>query len=120
LFLAAAFESLRQPEWRMRAAAAVIVLQVACLEHNLITWRGVARIAQQACDSVSASLSGNQKTVRVEDLPNVLRGVYFFHKGMPDCLEVGHGIDIHRVREDKADLVYRWDPRAEKVGLAER
>ena len=51
----------------------------------------------------------------VLDLPNVLRGVYFFHKGMPDCLEIGHGINIHRVRDSQADITYRWDPRSETV-----
>jgi hypothetical protein len=64
---------------------------------------------------VAASLEGNQKTVTVLDLPNVLRGVYFFHKGMPDCLEVGHGIDLRRVREDHADVVFHWDPQSETV-----
>jgi hypothetical protein len=120
LFLATAVESMRRTEWRVPTAVAMMCLQTACLEHNLITWRGVARVADRACGSVAASLNGNQKTVTVLDLPNVLRGVYFFHKGMPDCLEIGHGIDIRRVREENADLVYRWDPRNETVGLAER
>jgi len=120
LFLATALEALRRREWCIPAAAAIICLQIACLEHNLVIWRGVAIVAQQACDSVAAALAGNQKTVTVEDLPNVLRGVYFFHKGMPDCLEIGHGVDIRRVREEKADLFYRWDPRSESIHLADR
>ncbi len=116
LFLAAELQSLRNAHWRMPAAIAIIVFQTACLEHNLITWRGVALVARQACDSVAASLAGNQKTVTVLDLPNVLRGVYFFHKGMPDCLEVGHGVDIRRVHEDQpADITFRWDPHTETV-----
>ena len=117
LFLGVALERLRRVQWRIPAAVAVIVFQAACLEHNLITWNGVAQIAKQACDSVAASLEGNRKTVTVLDLPNVLRGVYFFHKGMPDCLEVGHGIDIRRVRDDNADLVFRWDPGTQTVGM---
>ena len=115
LFLAAALETLRHLKWRVPAAIAIMVFQTACLEHNLLTWRGVALVARQACDSVAASLAGNGKTVTVLDLPNVLRGVYFFHKGMPDCLEVGHGIDIRRVTEDHADLVFHWDPQSETV-----
>ncbi len=115
LFLGAALETLRKSEWRIPAALAIICFQTACLEHNLITWRGVANVAERACDSVAASLQGNQRTVTVLDLPNVLRGVYFFHKGMPDCLEVGHGIDIRRVREDHADLVFQWDAQSEIV-----
>ena len=117
LFLAAALERLRTIEWRIPAALALIAFHVACLEHNLIIWRGVALVAKQACDSVAASLEGNRKTVAVLDLPNVLRGVYFFHKGMPDCLEVGHGIDIHRVREEHADLDFRWDAQSERVSM---
>jgi hypothetical protein len=115
LFLAALLERLRRAEWRVPAALAIIAFQVACLEHNLLVWRGVALVAEKACDSVAASLATNQKTVTVLDLPNVLRGVYFFHKGMPDCLEIGHGIDIRRVREKGADLVFRWDPQSETV-----
>ena len=115
LFLAAAAETLRKIEWRIPAAIAIMVFQTACLEHNLLTWRGVAWAARNACDAVAASLAGNRQTVTVLDLPNVLRGVYFFHKGMPDCLEVGHGIDIRRVREDHADLVFHWDPQSETV-----
>jgi hypothetical protein len=115
LFLAATLESLRRPAWRVPAAIAIMVFQLACLEHNLLNWRGVALVARQACDSVAASLEGNRKTVTVLDLPNVLRGVYFFHKGMPDCLEVGHGIDIRRVRENGADLTFRWDPQTETL-----
>ena len=115
LFLGAALEGLGKTEWRIPAAVAMICLQTACLEHNLITWRGVALVAQKACDSVAASLQGNRQTVTVLDLPNVLRGVYFFHKGMPDCLEIGHGIDIQRVRDDHADLIFHWDPPSETV-----
>jgi hypothetical protein len=118
LFLAAVLEGLRNSEWRIPLGLTVICFQTACLEHNLITWRGVALVAQQACDSVAASLEGNDRTVTVLDLPNVLRGVYFFHKGMPDCLEVGHGIDIRRVREDHADLIFQWNPRSETVQRA--
>ena len=112
LFLAAVLSRI---EWRIPAALALIAFQTACLEHNLLVWRGVAVVAQHACNSVAASLQGNAKTVTVLDLPNVLRGVYFFHKGMPDCLEIGHGIDIHRIRDDHADLVFQWDPGSETV-----
>ena len=115
IFLASVIQGLRKPDWRTPIAICLVAFQVACLEHNLITWRGVSLVAKQACDSVAAALQGNQQTVTVLDLPNDLRGVYFFHKGMPDCLEVGHGIDIRRVREDYADLVFRWDPQAEVV-----
>jgi hypothetical protein len=115
LFLASVIEDLRKSAWRIPVAIGLIAFQTACLEHNLITWRGVSLVAQQACDSVAAALQQNGKSVTVLDLPNDLRGVYFFHKGMPDCLEVGHGIDIHRVRDSNADLVFRWDPQTEAV-----
>jgi hypothetical protein len=115
LFLATVLQELRSPAWRIPVAAALMCFQAACLEHNLIVWRNVALVADRACDSVAASLQGNNKTVMVLDLPNVLRGVYFFHKGMPDCLEVGHGIDINRMREDHADVVFHWEPQADAV-----
>jgi hypothetical protein len=115
LFIAAVLQTLRKTDWRVPAAISILAFQVACLEHNLVVWRGVAEVARQACDSVAASLANNSKTVTVLDLPNVLRGVYFFHKGMPDCLEIGHGVDIRRVREDGTDLVFRWDAASETV-----
>ena len=109
LFVAAVLERLRKPEWRIPAAAAILCFQTACLEHNLITWHGVATIARQACDSVAGQLEGNQRTVKIETLPNVVRGVYFLHENMGDCLSVWHGIDAARIREDKADLTFHWD-----------
>jgi len=116
LFLAAALETLREPKWRVSAAFAVIAFQAACLEHNLIVWSGVAQVARTACDSVAASLADNSRTVTVLDLPSVLHGVYFLHdQGMPYCLELGHGIEARRVRDDNADLILRWDPRTEKI-----
>jgi hypothetical protein len=115
LFLAAALETLREPKWRVPAAIAILVFQTASLEHNLAIWRGVAQIVEKTCDSVAASLAGNTRTVTVLDLPNVLRGVYFLHEGMPYCLEVAHEIDNRRVREDNADFRLRWDPRSETL-----
>jgi hypothetical protein len=110
LFLSAVLERLPKTGWRVPAGVAIICFQTACLEHNLITWKGVALVAQQACDSVASSLQGNQRTVTIETLPNVVRGVYFLHEDMGDCLVVWHGIDAQRLRPENGDLVYRWDP----------
>jgi hypothetical protein len=116
LFLAAAVETLREPKWRVPVVIAVIVFQIACLEHNLIVWSGVAQVARNACDSVASSLDGNSDTAMVRDLPSVLRGVYFLHgEGMSYCLEITHGIDFRRVREDNADLNFHWDAESETV-----
>lgn len=115
LFLGVVLETLRKPEWRIPAALAIICFQTACLEHNLITWRGVALEARQTCDSVAAYLQGNSRTASVLDLPNALRGVYFLHTGMPQCLEFRYGIDVERIRPDHADLTLHWDDKSETV-----
>jgi hypothetical protein len=115
LFLGAVLENLRKADWRIPAALALVAFQAACLEHNLITWGRVARIGKQACDSVAASLEGNRKTVTIETLPNVVRGVYFLHENMGDCLVVWHGIDDARIVPDHGDVEYRWDPETSTI-----
>jgi hypothetical protein len=73
-------------------------------------------VAKNACDFVATSLDGNSDTVTVRDLPSVLRGVYFLRgEGMPYCLEITHGIDSRRVREDNGDVLFRWDGESETV-----
>jgi hypothetical protein len=99
LCLAALLETLCASGWRIPAAIAIMAFQVACLEHNLIIWREVAQTARRTCDSLAASLAGNNTTVTTRDLPNVLRGVYFSN-GMAECVELNHGIDPERVRRD--------------------
>jgi hypothetical protein len=115
LFLAAVLQTLQRPDWRIPAALAMICFQAACLQHNLITWRGIALIAQRACDTVAAAMEGNRLTVTVDDLPNVVRGVYFLHEDMGDCLTVWHGVDAKRLRENDTDVVFHWDPQSETV-----
>jgi hypothetical protein len=117
LFLAAALEGLRKIEWRIPSALAIICFQAACLEHNLITWRGVALVAKQACDSVAASMEGNHLTVTVLTLPNVVRGVYFLHEDMGDCLAVWHGIDKQRILAEHGDLLVQWDAQSDAVRI---
>lgn len=114
LFLAVTLDRLRTPQWQIPAALALIAFQGACLEHNLVIWRGVAREAQRACDSVAAALEPNQDTATILDLPNVRRGVYFLYHGFPDCLEVAHGIDSRRI-QDHGQMTFRWDTRTESV-----
>ena len=115
LFLAAALGAVRQPKWRLAAALAIVAFQTACLQHNLILWRGVAQEAERTCDSMASSLRNNSQTAVVLDLPIVLRGVYFLGNGMPECLELVHGIDSRRVLPSHADLIYRWDKKRETV-----
>jgi hypothetical protein len=107
--------TVEQPKWRLTAALAIIAFQAACLQHNLILWRGVAREAERTCDSIASSLRNNSQTAAVLDLPIVLRGVYFLGNGMPECLELVHGIDNRRVLSSHADLTYRWDKESETV-----
>ena len=115
LFLAFALQSLARPGWRLSAAMAIVVFQVACLEHNLIVWRGVAMAGEQACDSVAAALEGNRRSVTVQGLPNVLRGVYFFYTGMPECLEILHDVDPDRIRGRDGELVFQWDGKSDSM-----
>jgi hypothetical protein len=64
-------------------AAAILIFQVAALEHNLTIWNRVARMYAQACDE--AARNGRVPTT---DLPNVLDGIYFVKVGLPECVEM--------------------------------
>jgi hypothetical protein len=74
----------------------------------------VAQTARRTCDSLAASLTGNNAIVTTVDLPNVLRGVYFSN-GMAECVELLHGIDPERVRRNNTGVMVLWDAQSETL-----
>jgi len=86
LIFAAALEAAR-PRMMMGAAVAILVFQMAALEHNLIIWSGVSRLAERTCASVAAT----QGPAIISDPANTVDGVYFLHTGFRGCIEAAAG-----------------------------
>jgi hypothetical protein len=85
LLIAAGLSSL--PRMAGAIACVVIAAQVAALEHNLMIWRGVARLEERTCESVAQTAPSPV----ISDVPNVVDGVYFLHTGLRPCVEWAAG-----------------------------
>jgi hypothetical protein len=86
LIFAAALEAAR-PRLAIGAAAAIFAFQTAALEHNLIIWDRVSRLAERTCASVAAT----QGPAIISDVANTIDGVYFLHTGFRGCIEAAAG-----------------------------
>jgi hypothetical protein len=86
LVFAAALEAAR-PRIMTGAAVAILVFQMAALEHNLIIWGRVSRLAERTCASVAATPG----PAIVSDPANAVDGVYFLHTGFRGCIEAASG-----------------------------
>ncbi len=88
LIFAAALEAAsRRPRLAIGAAAAILTFQMAALEHNLIIWGRVSRLAERTCASVAAT----QGPAIISDVANTVDGVYFLHTGFRGCIESAAG-----------------------------
>jgi hypothetical protein len=86
LILAAALEAAR-PRLAIGTAAAILAFQAAALEHNLVIWGRVSRLAERTCASVAAT----QGPAIISDVANTVDGVYFLHTGFRGCIESASG-----------------------------
>ncbi len=77
----------RRPRLAIGAAAAILTFQMAALEHNLIIWDRVSRLAERTCASVAAT----QGPAIISDVANTIDGVYFLHTGFRGCIEAAAG-----------------------------
>lgn len=127
LFLAATLQT-SQRRLAYAAAAGVLSFQVAALWHNLATWERVSRVHERACDVLAGAAGESQAGVIAVGMPNTYDGVYMLKTGLPECVEIRHGIPgerLHRVATmAEAGSVagglplFRWDEeeaRVEKV-----
>jgi hypothetical protein len=106
LMFAAALEAARV---RVAAAAAcaILIFQLAALEHNLRVWESVSGLAERTCASIAA-VPG---PVALSDIANTVDGVYFLHTGLRGCVEKAGKRELYLAGEiaplDATTLV--WD-----------
>jgi hypothetical protein len=86
LLFAAALEAAR-PKFAIAAGAAILVFQVAALEHNLKTWNYVSHLAEGTCLDAAALPADSA----LSDISNTVDGVYFLHTGLRGCIEQAAG-----------------------------
>ncbi len=85
----------RQPAWVL--AAALMVFNVAALEHNLRPWRTTPAAAARVCKSLGRAMAGDPRPVVVSGLPERRDGVYFLANGFPECVEMNSGQPMDKV-----------------------
>lgn len=110
---------------RRAAAAAAILLafNIAALNHNLKIWGDIARLARNTCAAAAELIGSSTKRVIVSGLPPSLRGVYFYAKGFPECLEIHSGLALESLEilrgenriEPNGALILSWDPAREEL-----
>jgi hypothetical protein len=108
LLFAATLQAAR-PRVAVVAACAILVFQIAALEHNLRIWAGVSRLAEQTCASVAATPG----PVALSDIANTVDGVYFLHTGLRGCVERAGKSDVYLAGEAApADATgLEWDEK---------
>ncbi|MBX9603931.1 MAG: hypothetical protein K2X35_23190 [Bryobacteraceae bacterium] len=76
--------------------AAVVVFQLAALQHNLLIWGAVSRMGRAVCASVADRM--REGVVEVRQPPNVVDGVYVLQRGLAECAALMYGADAAGLR----------------------
>jgi hypothetical protein len=128
LFLGAMLQASYRPGYRTlvhAAAIAILCFQIAALWHNLATWDRVSQIHGRACDALAAAVLASRTDVVAVGMPNTQDGVYMLKTGLPECLEIRHGLAAHRLhnvptmaeraRFGRGLPVFVWNDDTERV-----
>ncbi len=118
-----ALQSVPQPRMAAIAGVAILIFQLAALEHNLAIWSRITELSRQTCERVGIAVHETGRDAIVTDLPKILDGVYFLQNGFPECVEWNSGVPRSRVHiidrpgdlRDANRLVLHWDEK--KRGL---
>jgi hypothetical protein len=100
------------------AAASILAFNLVAMRHNLRIWHSVGNIHIAACDAVSAGAAASPEGIVALSMPNVIDGVYALKTGLPECVEIRHGIPAARVHLERLGStlpVYEWDAADRKV-----
>ena len=71
--------------------AAILVFQLAALEHNLIIRRDVTEQIDRTCNAVASVAVKAREPMLLKDLPRTINGVYFLQNGFHSCIEAAAG-----------------------------
>jgi hypothetical protein len=91
IFWAALLDCSAQSKLTWAMAAALMVFNVAALEHNLRPWRTTPAAAAAVCRALGRDLANDPRPAFVSGLPDRLDGVYFLANGFPECVEMNSG-----------------------------
>jgi hypothetical protein len=121
LLAAFALESVWKRRMAAVAAAAILIFQLAALDHNLAVWNRVSTLGRSACQQAGAAIQQTGRDAIVVGLPNVKDGVYFLRNGFPECVEWNTGVSqwrVHvadRLEDAKGDgVVLKWEDSASR------
>lgn len=100
------------------AAAALLAFQAGALQHNLRQCMRVAETAAESCAAAARAIRAGQTTIA--PAPNVVDGVYFLYTGLPQCLEMRHGIrpdqySLLPSSEEAGSAALQWDDRTGRL-----
>lgn len=109
--LALLFGALCTNRARLGLALLVLLFHAAALQHNLREWRRVGQLAARTCDQAAALLRRSPGPVTVQDLPNVVDGVYFLKTGFRECVAWRVPERYHQLPAAPAEngSIHRWD-----------
>jgi hypothetical protein len=97
IFWGLLLEGIAQPWLKWATAAALVVFNLAALEHNLRPWRTTPEAAVRVCRALGSQMAHDPRPVVLSDLPDRKDGVYFLGNGFPECVEMNSGQPMGRV-----------------------
>jgi hypothetical protein len=106
------------------AGLAILVFNLAALQHNFGIWRRVAGLSRDACVEVGEAVERTGKEAVVSGLPSLHDGVYFLKNAFPQCVEWNTGVLQDRVTVENAPggsgngsgtMLFRWENRVDRL-----
>jgi hypothetical protein len=98
------------------------VFSVVVLEHNLGAWQSASVKAESACRAGAAAVRSPSDRLAAVGLARILKGVYFFQNGFPECVAMVSGADPEHITmgdhaTDQAGFstVLVWNPVTEEL-----
>jgi len=73
------------------AGCAIVIFQVAALEHNLMIWRSTANQVENTCGRMAQVADAFPEPLVISDIPRTIDGVYFLQNGLHSCVEWAAG-----------------------------
>jgi hypothetical protein len=104
----------------LACAALLLLFHISALWHNIGFHGRMSAIHAVACRQVAAAAS--VQPVHLFGLPTTLDGVYMLTTGLPECVELRHGVKRERVvlmeRRDQAPAgarLWAWDSARRQI-----
>lgn len=126
LLAAPAVDSIRKRVYWI-APSIVLAFNVVALEHNLTLWESVSMKAKPACEAAAHCVDPSTQAVTVEEIPSILKGVYFFGNGFQQCVDMVSATPARvNLRQSRGSipangvLLLKWDHATESFQCTEK